>query len=188
MKGLTILSCLPCFDIIDGCVPDYMHSVLPGVSRSITTLWFNSKNLNHHGHWDQVPWTWSQCPWYLGPRRARWTNNFTFNVRLCLHLPNTVRNWGPLWSQSAFVFECYNEIIFNMIKSSQSVSQQIIKTVWLQIVLPSFAKDTMLAASHECLTLLPFKWEKMNAVHCSLTSLDRPKIRMIKNDDFFGLE
>ena len=34
-------------------------------------------------------------------------NNVTFNVHLCLPLPNTVRNWGPLWAQSAFVFESY---------------------------------------------------------------------------------
>lgn len=46
VKGPSILSCLADFNIIDGCVPDYMHSVLLGVARSITTLWFNSEN-NH---------------------------------------------------------------------------------------------------------------------------------------------
>lgn len=52
VKGPSVLSLLPGFDIIEGCVPDYMHSVLLGVTRSITSLWCNSEN--------------HQSPWYLG--------------------------------------------------------------------------------------------------------------------------
>ena len=53
VKGFSILSCLPHFNIIDGCVPDYMHAVLLGVARRMTSLWFDSENF--------------QSPWYLGP-------------------------------------------------------------------------------------------------------------------------
>lgn len=28
----------------------------------------------------------------------------TFNIHLCCHLSDSVRNWGPLWTHSAFVF------------------------------------------------------------------------------------
>ncbi|XP_034153144.1 uncharacterized protein LOC114840948 isoform X1 [Esox lucius] len=52
VKGPSVLSLLPGFDIIEGCVPDYMHSVLLGVTRSITSLWCDSEN--------------HQSPWYLG--------------------------------------------------------------------------------------------------------------------------
>ncbi|XP_055073931.2 uncharacterized protein [Misgurnus anguillicaudatus] len=52
VKGPSVLSLLPGFDIIEGCVPDYMHSVLLGVTRSITSLWCNSEN--------------HQSPWYIG--------------------------------------------------------------------------------------------------------------------------
>lgn len=52
VKGPSVLSPLPGFDIIEGCVPDYMHSVLLGVTRSITSLWCNPEN--------------HQSPWYLG--------------------------------------------------------------------------------------------------------------------------
>jgi len=46
VKGPTILSLLPDFNIIDGIVPDYMHSVLLGVTRQLAGLWFGTKN-NH---------------------------------------------------------------------------------------------------------------------------------------------
>lgn len=272
VKGPSILSCLPDFNIIDGCVPDYMHSVLLGVARSITTLWFHSEN--------------NQSPWYIGrsteqiddiltsikppcnvsrvPHSVKekkfwkaheWNmwlfyysiptlkgvlpekylkhwfklvkgvslllgenisplhiseseglltefvqemetlygiNNVTFNVHLCLHLPNTVRNWGPLWAQSAFVFESYNGIILDMIKSSQGVSLQIMKTVWLQVAFPSFSQKTMVSASDDYLALLEsFSVEKKMVQEVSrshgVTSLGRPKICMIRNDDFLAL-
>ncbi|XP_061570030.1 uncharacterized protein LOC133423733 [Cololabis saira] len=199
VKGPSILCNLPDFNIIDGCVPDYMHSVLLGVVRSIATLWLNPEN-------NQSPWYigrsieqidailtsikppcnisrvprsmkdrkfWKAHEWYmwmlyysiptlkgilpesylkhwfklvmgvsilLGENIAplqiseseKWltefvqemaslygTNNVTFNVHLCLHLPNTVKNWGPLWAQSAFVFESYNGVLLDMVKSSQ---------------------------------------------------------------------
>lgn len=44
VKGPTVLSLLPDFNIIDGLIPDYMHSVLLGVTRQMASLWFESKN------------------------------------------------------------------------------------------------------------------------------------------------
>jgi len=44
VKGPSILSLLPGFDIIQGLVPDYMHSVLLGVVRQLARLWFDSTN------------------------------------------------------------------------------------------------------------------------------------------------
>lgn len=272
VKGPSILSCLPDFNIIDGCVPDYMHSVLLSVARSIATLWFHSEN-------NQSPWYigrsieqiddiltsikppcnvsrvprsvkerkfWKAHEWYMWlfyysiptlkgvlPEKylKHWfklvkgvsillgenistldisesekvlsefvqemetlygINNVTFNIHLCLHLPNTVRNWGPLWAQSAFVFESYNGIILDMIKSSQGVSQQIMKTVWLQVAFPSFAKKALGGASDEYVSLLEsFSREKKKVKEVSrahgVTSLGRPKICMITNDDFLAL-
>ena len=44
VKGPSILQLLPDFDIIQGLVPDYMHSVLLGVARQLAKLWFDSTN------------------------------------------------------------------------------------------------------------------------------------------------
>ena len=52
VKGPSILSTLPDFNIVDGIAPDYMHSVLLGVARQLSTLWFDSSN--------------SEKPYYLG--------------------------------------------------------------------------------------------------------------------------
>jgi len=44
IKGPSLLSLLPRFDVIRGMVPDYMHCVCLGVARQMATLWFDGKN------------------------------------------------------------------------------------------------------------------------------------------------
>lgn len=44
VKGPSVLQLIPGFDIIQGLVPDYMHSVLLGVARQLGKLWFDSTN------------------------------------------------------------------------------------------------------------------------------------------------
>ncbi|KAJ8050003.1 hypothetical protein HOLleu_03009 [Holothuria leucospilota] len=44
VKGPSIFSLIPRFNIIDGFVPDFMHSVILGVVRQFSKLWFNSQN------------------------------------------------------------------------------------------------------------------------------------------------
>ncbi|XP_008284817.1 uncharacterized protein LOC103360717 isoform X2 [Stegastes partitus] len=41
VKGLSLLSVLPLFDIVLGFVPDYMHSVLLGVCKQLVCLWLD---------------------------------------------------------------------------------------------------------------------------------------------------
>lgn len=52
VKGLSLLSLLPLFDIVFGFVPDYLHSVLLGVSRQLMLLWLNPDD--------------NTKPWYIG--------------------------------------------------------------------------------------------------------------------------
>lgn len=75
--------------------------------------------------------------------------NMSYNVHLCLHLPSVV-NWGPLWAHSAFVFESYNAKLLDMIKSTQGVALQIVKTFWLQKALPFYGQTILKHASNEC--------------------------------------
>jgi hypothetical protein len=34
--------------------------------------------------------------------------HISYNVHILLHAPTSVQNWGPLWDQSAFIFESSN--------------------------------------------------------------------------------
>ena len=44
IRGETILSYIPNFDIIEGIVPEYLHCGILGVPRQFAKLWFSSKN------------------------------------------------------------------------------------------------------------------------------------------------
>lgn len=47
-KSVTPLVGISKFDVIDGCVIDYMHSVCLGVCRQLLDFYFDSKN---HGNY-----------------------------------------------------------------------------------------------------------------------------------------
>ncbi|KAK6478319.1 hypothetical protein HHUSO_G20613, partial [Huso huso] len=46
VKGPSLLSVIPSFDLIDNFVPDYMHCVLLGVTRQMAKLWFDTQYHN----------------------------------------------------------------------------------------------------------------------------------------------
>lgn len=52
VKSVSLLSDLPLFDIVFGFVPEYMHSVLLGVTKQLSSLWLDPGN--------------SEKPWYIG--------------------------------------------------------------------------------------------------------------------------
>ena len=49
----------------------------------------------------------------------------SFNTHLMTHLVHSVRQWGPLWAQSAFPFEDANGKLLNLFHGTRSISQQI---------------------------------------------------------------
>ncbi|KAK6471038.1 hypothetical protein HHUSO_G29953 [Huso huso] len=51
----------------------------------------------------------------------------SYNVHLLLHLVKSVKDWGPLWAHSAFLYESYNGCLLQMIKGTQGVPLQICK-------------------------------------------------------------
>lgn len=54
-------------------------------------------------------------------------SNVTFNVHLLQHLPEVVRNLGPVWTQSCFVFETNNRYLVQGVMGTVNVVPQIIK-------------------------------------------------------------
>ena len=55
----------------------------------------------------------------------------TFNVHQMTHLANGVRNCGPLWATSAFMFEANNHVLLKMFHGTQHVPRQISETFML---------------------------------------------------------
>ena len=50
------------------------------------------------------------------------------NVHLLLHLPDTVRELGPLWVYSCFHFEGQNGILKNLIHGTQKIDMQLLSS------------------------------------------------------------
>ncbi|XP_028418236.1 uncharacterized protein LOC114543472 [Dendronephthya gigantea] len=52
----------------------------------------------------------------------------SFNVHQLVHLAQSVRDCGPLWSSSTFVFESNNHLLHKMFHGTQHVPKQIVET------------------------------------------------------------
>ena len=66
----------------------------------------------------------------------------SFNVHCLIHMAYSVRNCGPLWATSAFMFEAHNHTLAKMFKGTQHVPKQIVETFLLT------KKANRLADSH----------------------------------------
>ena len=60
--------------------------------------------------------------------------NVTMNVHLVSHLADCVRNWGPLWSYTCFVFESMNGHLKKLFHGTRDMTKQV--NYWC-VVLPS---------------------------------------------------
>ena len=49
----------------------------------------------------------------------------TINVHSLLHLPEAVKNLGPLWAHSCFAFESANGELLQLFHGSQAVEKQV---------------------------------------------------------------
>ena len=77
------------------------------------------------------------------------SHNMFYNVHLLSHVVQGVRNWGPLWTHSAFPFENENRLILNLKTSPFEVAKQI-KT---RHVIFSCIKDSLVILSHKFINL-----------------------------------
>ena len=44
IKGVSKLTCMPWFNLVLGTVPDYMHGILLGVTKTLLNKWFSPSN------------------------------------------------------------------------------------------------------------------------------------------------
>ena len=81
----------------------------------------------------------------------------TINVHNLLHLPQAVRELGPLWTHSCFDFEDKNGYILKMLHGTQNVSSQIVTAVSFVQNLPQMIEslhksNSAAAIFHQSLT------------------------------------
>lgn len=77
--------------------------------------------------------------------------NVSFNVHLCLHLPESVRNWQPLWAHSGYISESYNGEILKMFHGTQCVPLQTMKQFTYRQVLPLLRNNALTNSVPECI-------------------------------------
>lgn len=206
VKGASILLLFPQLDIISSFVPDYMHSVLLGVTRQFLSLWVDSSNhskpyyIRNSGHLSKLlkgirpPDEIHRLPRSLNDRKiwkAAEFRNFlllyspvillhvmprnyyrhwllfvngirlllepcitssmletsrkclfkfvslvstlygdehvSYNVHIMSHLPDAVADWGPLWSNSAFIYEDTIGNLKRLYHGTQLIPKQIFR-------------------------------------------------------------
>lgn len=64
----------------------------------------------------------------------------TFNVHQLIHLADSVRNCGPLWSSAAFMFESNNHTLQKMFHGTQHIPKQLVETYLITKKIPVLAK------------------------------------------------
>ena len=65
----------------------------------------------------------------------------TFNVHQLIHLAQSVRDCGPLWSSAAFIFESNNHTLQKMFHGTQHIPRQIVETYVITKRIPVLAKQ-----------------------------------------------
>jgi hypothetical protein len=207
IKGPSIFSLLPNFDMARGFVPEYMHSVLLGCVRQFVFLWFDSsshdeafylgrrlrdvdaillqikppseikrlpRSLNLRKYWKASEWRNFLLFYFIHlsdflPKKYfdHWCllafavysllskhitkdalifcdlalhkfvtqveelygkQHVSYNVHLLTHLTTSVERWGPLWCNSAFLFEDANGKLLTFFHGTRGISQQIFKS------------------------------------------------------------
>jgi hypothetical protein len=62
--------------------------------------------------------------------------NVTYNVHQLLHIADSVKNWGPLWCYSTYIFEGYMQTILKLFHGTQAVPLQIVNrfSLWSNLM------------------------------------------------------
>ena len=272
VKGPSLLSRIPNFDIIRGMVPDYMHCMCLGVVRQMATLWLDTKYHNQRYYLGSFvrdmnirllsikpPCSVSRTPrslcdmkywkahewlvWLLfyslpvmrgflcEPYYAHWSvlvkcvsiligvnisdaqlnqcesalmtfvidfsklygeEHVSFNVHQTLHIVDSVRDCGPLWTHSAFMFESFNGALLKMIRGTQGVPIQILNKFYLTRAIPANVKAVLpkCTDTEKCFiqSLTAHKQHVKSALRLNgITLLGRPKIRNLVRAHYVAL-
>ncbi len=118
--------------------------------------------------------------------------NVSFNVHLCLHLPDSVRNWGPLWAHSGYIFESFNGEILKMFHGTQCVPLQIMKQFTYRQVLPLLKNNALRNAVPRCIQLYnnltgEKKLKQFERVADQVVTLGLHYVRKLTNEEILAM-
>jgi hypothetical protein len=119
--------------------------------------------------------------------------HMSFNVHQTLHLVQSVKDWWPLWSHSAFVFESFNAVLLKMIKGTQGVPKQILSTFCLTRAIPQNVRSVLPHCSDneaqfiEALTTHTHKIRCAVTIENEITVLGQPVCRALKRSHFVAM-
>ncbi|XP_077485359.1 uncharacterized protein LOC144095533 [Amblyomma americanum] len=115
----------------------------------------------------------------------------SFNVHQLLHLAESVRNWGPLWCTSAFLFENRNGQLLLLIKGTPSIEKQLSQLVGLSNALSALQNEVKEMSD------VDFVLRKIESVHFTKLSSNaviyhdascRPKILLVGWEESFAAD
>ncbi|KAK9970014.1 hypothetical protein ABG768_028154 [Culter alburnus] len=136
IKGPSPLMKLENFQMINGFVPEYQHSVCLGVTRQLVNMWFDSRN--HEQEWcigtksdhiDKELITIKPSYW----KASEWRSFLLFYALPLLNGVLLKKFWNhlflfcELWATSTFSFESFNGTLLNYFHGTTHVPEQIVK-------------------------------------------------------------
>jgi len=122
--------------------------------------------------------------------------HMSFNVHQLLHIVQSCRDWGPLWSHSAFIFEDFNAVLLKMIRGIQGVPMQILQTFCLIRAIPANVQSVLLkctpAEQMFIHSLTGHKRRIKSALQVQndirITLLGKPKFRWLSRSHYVALQ
>ena len=121
-------------------------------------------------------------------------NFMTYNIHLLQHISSSVRDWGPLWSFSNFMFENNNGFLLDLFNGTQGISIQICRTFAIFRNLPVLA---MRYVDNSCTAAVEFfnrcmgkrlHSKKASRTQDDVTLLGVPKFRTLTASEKCALE
>ena len=116
----------------------------------------------------------------------------TMNIHQLLHLPDNVRELGPLYTHSCFPFEDKNGFILKQIHGTQFIDSQIIYAVTLTQKIPELKQSCILPDSEEdklfCLLSYPQKPKRGTEILPGIFTLGASFKKDLSDDEFTALE
>ncbi|XP_044019218.1 uncharacterized protein LOC122859593 isoform X2 [Aphidius gifuensis] len=128
-----------------------------------------------------------------GVERSYGKEQVSYNVHLLTHLAQSVRDLGPLWAHSAFIFENFNQQIKKSVKSSNGVAKQICDGFRLKYAIENMKLECQENLTHEinaCLAdMLKIKQKPKASLDLGEVKLTgQPVIQKLKPNDFLACQ
>lgn len=111
--------------------------------------------------------------------------HMSYNIHLLQHLATSVREWGPLWGTSNFMFESSNGFLLDLFNGTQGISVQICRTFALYRNLPVLTAKYLNSCSENIETFVAkcmskrYKKKRAVVIEDGVVLFGAPKLRVL---------